>query len=391
MAVFNATIRFHNGKIKDELIEAENIDLAKTIARRKGQVVLIKKSVRLTMFEIRLRPEERQMLLQRLSSMLASRLGASESLEVIRTSFGGTIKKVATRLLKQMESGSDIVEAIEKIGSPHFPATIIALIKAGSKGGETHRALRDAAEFEVEMERVKKGSGNGLWGGVCGFVIAAFVTFGAKFYVAPKVLDSQFFKMSADKIDLSLVNITSNFVGYSMLFLFVIFLFLFLLGTIGRIIAPTASDAIILKIPFYKDIILSKNNYIVLYGLGAMIKSGVSMEESLTLSSTNTNKGSLKDDLERACKAIRNGKPWAQAMRTFHATDRAALSVSQDKDQIADTLDALSYQYREDYKRVMSSFGPSMQLIAALYLVLSSGILFGYTMLPMLQVAAKGM
>ena len=77
-------------------------------------------------------------------------------------------------------------------------------------------------------------------------------------------------------------------------------------------------------------------------------------------------------------------------MHTFHATDRAALSVSADKEQIASTLNALAYQYREDYKRVLGSFGPSMQLIAALYLVLSAGILFGYTILPMLQVAASG-
>lgn len=391
MATFKATIRKTNGKIEVEEFEAENITKARSLARRKGQVVSIKKTTSMHMFEIRLLPEERQMFLQRLSAMLASKLGASESLEVIRTSFGGTIKKVATRMLKYMETGGDVVEAIEKIGQPHFPPTIVALIKAGAKGGETHRALRDAAEFEVEMERVRKGSGSGMWGGIGGFIVAAIVTFTSKFYVAPKVLESQFFKMSADKVDLSFINFLSNIVGYSMLFFFVIFMFLFLLGSVARLIMPTIADNIILKIPFYKDIVLSKNNYIVLYGLAAMIQSGVSMEQSLKLSAKNTQRGSLKDDLERACDAIQKGKPWAQAMRTFHATDRAALSVSQDKEQIAGTLDALSYQYREDYKRVMGSFGPSLQLLAALYLVLSSGILFGYTMLPMLQVAAKGM
>lgn len=391
MANFRATVKYRNGKIETLNLQADDIAAARSLARRKGTLINIKKGTGFKFFEIPLLAEERQMLLQRLASMLASKLGTSEALDVIRSSFGGTIKKMADQMLRHMEAGSDIVEAMEKIGEPHFPRTTIALIKAGAKGGDTWKALRDAAEFEVEMERVRKGSGNGLWGGIGGFIAAALVTFGAKFYVAPKVLESDFFKMSADKVDLTFINLMSNIVGYSMAVFFSIFIFLFLLGSIGRRIIPTQADALILKIPFYKDLVLSRGNYIVLYGLAVMINSGVSMEHSLSLAAENTRKGSLKDDLERAIDAIKKGRPWAQQMHTFHATDRAALSVSADKEQIANTLHALAYQYREDYARVIGSFGPSMQLIAALYLVLAAGILFGYTMLPMLQVAAAGM
>ena len=391
MANFKATIKQRTGKIETINVEAPDIKTASSIARRKGQLIDVKKGTTISFFKIGLLAEERQMLLQRLASMLASKLGTTEALDVIRTSFGGNIKKVSNEMIKHMENGSDLVDAIEKIGPKHFPLTTLTLIKAGAKGGETWKALRDAAEFEVEMERVRKGSGQGLGGGIVGFLLAAIVTFGAKFYVAPKVLESQFFKMQKDKVDLTFIHQMSDIVGWSMVLWFSMFTFLFLLGTVGRLVIPTAADSLILKIPFYKDLVLSKGNYIVLYGLSVMINSGVSMEESLQLAAKDSRKGSLKDDLIRASDAIKKGKPWAQAMRTFHATDRAALSVSVDKEQISSTLSALSYQYREDYKRVIGSFGPSMQLIAALYLVLSAGILFGYTMLPMLQVAAKGM
>lgn len=387
---YRVTIKHRNGKIEVLNVQASDEANAKSIARRKGAVITIKKGSSKAWFEIPLLAEERQMLLHRLASMLASKLGTSEALDVIRTSFGGSIRKIANQMLIHMETGADIVEAIEKIGPPHFPTTTIALIKAGAKGGETWKALRDAAEFEVEMERVRKGGGQGVWGGIAGFIIAAIVTIVSKFYVAAEVMETDFFKMAADSVDLSFINLMSNLVGYSMLFFFTIFMFLFLLGSVGRWAFPTQADSIILKIPFYKDLVLARSNYIVLYGLAVMINSGVSMEQSLGLAASNTRKGSLKDDLERAIDAIRKGKPWAQMMHTFHATDRAALSVSADKEQIANTLNALSYQYREDYKRVVGSFGPSMQLLAALYLVLAAGILFGYTMLPMLQAAANG-
>lgn len=391
MANYRVTVKYRNGKIETVNIHAENLSDARSYARRRGTLISIKKGSALKFFEIPLLAEERQMFLQRLASMLASKLGTSEALDVIRSSFTGNIKKIANQILEYMEAGSDLVDAIEKIGPPHFPTTTIALIKAGSKGGDTWKALRDAAEFEVEMERVRKGAGKGLISGIGGFLAAAVVTIVARFYVAPKVLESDFFKMSAENIDLTFINVLSNIVGYSMLVFFTLFMFLFLLGSVGRLIVPTQADALILKIPFYKDLVLARGNYIVLYGLAVMIKSGVSMEKSLLLSAENTRRGSLKDDLERAIEAIKLGRPWAKTMHTFHATDRAALSVSADKEQIANTLNALSYQYREDYKRVIGSFGPSMQLIAALYLVLSAGILFGYTILPMLQVAAGGL
>lgn len=391
MAYFKATIKNRLGQIEEINIEAESLQSAQAIARKNGNILDIEKTTGLGKWELKMFPEERQMLLLRLSSMLASKLGTSEALTVIIGSFGGRIKKIASRLLKHMEGGSDLVESIEKIGHPHFPVTTIALIKAGSLGGETWKALRDAADFEVEMANVRKGAGKGVLGGVLGFLFAAMVTFASKFYVAPEILSSQFFRMQKEKIDLEFINVLSNMVTGTMIILFTIFITLLMLAVVGRRLFPYKSDAIILKIPFYKDLVLAKENYIVLYGLSVMINSGVSMEKSLRLSADDARKGSLKSDLENAVAAIKVGKPWAKAMSTFHATDIASLSVSADKEQTARSLNALSYQYRSDYKRVVASFGPSMQLLAALYLVLSGVILFGYSILPMLQVAAQGM
>ena len=115
------------------------------------------------------------------------------------------------------------------------------------------------------------------------------------------------------------------------------------------------------------------------------------MEQSLSLTAQASPKGALRKDLEKGVAAIKKGKPWAAAMDSLAETDKAALSVSADREQIADTLGNLSVYYKEAYARVVGSVGPTLQLIAAIFLVLSGGILFGYTMLPMLQVAAQGM
>lgn len=390
MANYIVQVKTRTG-IHEFEIEAKDLAQAKMIAQRKGTLMNVKKGKGNSIFDPKLTPVERQVFLQRFATMLRSKVGASAALDVIRTSFTGTIKRTAAKMLKYMEAGDDVMAAIEKIGPPNFPETMIALIKAGSRSGEIWRALLDAVEFEREMMRVKKGSGAGIWPGVIGFVSAAGVTLGTKFYFAPKMLESDFFKTTQDKIDLSLIDLITNITGYSMLFLTIIFLILLFLSSVGKQIMPSLSDKIIMKIPFYKDLILARNNYTVLYGLSLLVKSGVSMEHSLQLSANTAPKGSLKDDLIRAVNAVKKGQPWSNAMLTLHPTDKAALAISESKEQIANTLDALAFQYRENYARVVGSFGPTLQLVAAVFLVLSGGILFGYTILPILQVSAQGL
>lgn len=390
MANFIAQIKTKKG-VQEIEVEANNLSHAKTLAQRKGTLMSIKKGKGNSLFDPRLTPVERQIFLQRFATMLRSRVGASAALEVIRTSFTGTIRRIATKMLKHMEAGDDVMVSLEKIGSPNFPETMLALIKAGSRSGEIWKALLDAVEFEREMLRVKKGSGAGIWPGIIGFVSAAALTLGTKFYFAPWMMNSDFFKTTKDKIDLTLIDLMTDITGYSMLFLTVIFVVLSFLSSIGKKIMPSASDKIIMKIPFYKDLILSRNNYTVLYGLSLLVKSGVSMEHALQLAANSAPKGSLKDDLLRAVSAVKRGQPWSNAMITLHPTDKAALAISESKDQIANTLDALAFQYRENYARVVGSFGPTLQLLAAVFLVLSGGILFGYTILPILQVSAQGL
>lgn len=390
MANFIAQIKTKKG-VQEIEVEATNLSHAKMLAQRKGTLMSIKKGKGNSLFDPRLTAVERQIFLQRFATMLRSRVGASAALEVIRTSFTGTIRRIAAKMLKHMEAGDDVMASLEKIGEPNFPETMLALVKAGSRSGEIWKALLDAVEFEREMLRVKKGSGAGIWPGVIGFVSAAAITLGTKFYFAPMMMDSDFFKTTKDKMDLSLIDLMTNITGYSMLFLTIIFVVLSFLSSIGKKIMPSASDKIIMKIPFYKDLILARNNYTVLYGLSLLVKSGVSMEHALQLAANSAPKGSLKDDLLRAVAAVKKGQPWSNAMLTLHPTDKAALAISESKDQIANTLDALAFQYRENYARVVGSFGPTLQLLAAVFLVLSGGILFGYTILPILQVSAQGL
>jgi len=385
MRAYIAQVVTRSGAVRTMEVVAENDQVATSIARRNGRVLSLRRKSQFRLGKA-LSPAERQIFFTRLSAMLASRVGTSDALRLIRDTFSGKIKEVAGRLLNFVESGEDLAGAFQKVGSPDFPEATVALISAGSRSGETWRAIKDAADLEYQLASVKKGASSGLLVGIGSFIFAGLTIVVSTLYVGPKIMESPLMKaMPSDAVDIGWVNTTAAVIGYIMAVLMVVALGMWGLASIGRKLVPVRADELILRIPYYKDLILARNNYITLYGLSLLVKSGVRTEEALRLTADGAPPGALQRDLRNAAHAVRIGRPWAQALQTFHPTDRAALTSAVDREQIANTLDNLARQYRDLYAQRLASFVPLLNMLSALFLSLAGGILFAQSILPMLM------
>jgi general secretion pathway protein F len=392
MNTFKVKVRTRTGAVRDLDVVATDKASAMALGRRQGMVLSAEK-IRSFGFSKVFQPADRQIFFTRLSAMLGSRVGTSDALKLLRDNFGGKIRDVSSRLLDLVESGDDLAAAFVKIGAPDFPEATVALIQAGARSGETWRAIKDAADLEYQLSIVKKGASSGLWMGIGSFLFAGITTVVSTMYIGPKILGSDLIKASAGPgggVDIGWITTTGNIMGYTMAALMSIGIFMWILAIAGRRIAPVKADHLILKIPYYKDLVLARNNYITLYGLALLVKSGVRTEEALRLSSLASPPGALRRDLANAQQAVKLGKPWATALSTFHPTDKAALMSSVDREQVYTTLDQLSKQYRDLYAKRLASFVPALNLMSALFLSLAGGILFGESILPMLM-ASKGL
>ena len=88
-------------------------------------------------------------------------------------------------------------------------------------------------------------------------------------------------------------------------------------------------------------------------------------------------------------EAVNAGREWAPAMTRLPATDRAALSFALDKKDVAQTLDVLASTTRDIYTSRVENFGPALNIVAAVAMGLSSIIMFGLTVMPMLQLSSS--
>lgn len=367
-------------------LQASEKSQAERMASRKGTVLDVKKRHGIDLAP-RMSAADRYTFMVRLSTMLGSKVGTAEALRLLSQNFGGTIRKAAKSMLTRVESGYDLPTAME-FDRKNFPATLTALVKAGGAGGQTWRALKDAADFEYKLSQLRKTSNKGIWSALVSFLIAGVLMVTTTEIFGPWVLDNPMFSNNAD-VQVKWVETAGNILTVVMVVMLAVLGGFVWMATIGRQLFPNFFDQIIVKIPYYRELVLAQNNYVTLYKLGLLVKSGVRIEESLQLTWEGCPRGALKTDLQNALAAVRGGRSWGTTMVTLHSTDRAALSASADRDDVARTLDVLAIQHRDIYVQRISSFAPALQLVAALFMSLASGVLFGETVLPMLQLSAS--
>src|SRR3546814_17660251 len=85
--------------------------------------------------------------------------------------------------------------------------------------------------------------------------------------------------------------------------------------------------------------------------------AGVSLEEALDTTYTDTRKGALKDDLSRALTNVKTGKPWADGFRTVHPTNKAALSMATDKERLGELLEQGAENGRASCRERVCQYG----------------------------------
>lgn len=384
MAEFHVRVRTQK-KVENLQISAESSEAAVSLGGRQGRVLSVKRAGRLSgLFKRGMNSDERIIFLRRLSTMVRSRVGLGESLKIMRTAFRGAISRVSLDLMKHVEAGTDFEEAL--INMPKdFPQTTAALIRAGIRGGDIYTALEDAAQFEEEMDRIRRDSSRGVMSAVGSFLISAVIIIGTSLFLGPYVMESDLIKAAGDEVSVDWVFTAADIVAYLMVVITATFLLLLFLAYIVKPLFPSFADRLILKIPVYRDLVLSQSHYTVFYSMAMLVKSGVRMEDTLRLSHEAAPPGEVALDLRRGLTAVRNGKSWPMAMRNLHPTDRAALSTSQDREQVGQSLDAVANQYKHSYARRVQQVVPVLQMVSALFMSIGGALIFGMVILPMLQ------
>lgn len=345
---FNTKILDRSSKTtKNVDISATNFEEARMLAITQGNVLNVKKRS-FVFSSVSLSQQDRIRFMDDLGTMLSSKVSLGDALKEVEFEYKGNIKKVATVLRRRVTEGNDFIESLAMLGEKAFPQTIISLIEAGTQTGNTGDALKDAADFERDDRELKKESGKGMFSAIAGFVLSGILLLGTIFYIKPEMDNSalfQEFPIETPAIDMMLL-VTSIIMSVIMVFA----IFIILLRTIIKWTAPYVADKIVMKIPYYRGVALSRSTFITFYGLSKLIKSGVSTEQSLKVTMENAKKGVLKSDLNAAYSALKDGDSnWPNHLSSLRSIDKASIKNSVNREHTAENLNNVSMLYKRMY------------------------------------------
>jgi general secretion pathway protein F len=209
-----------------------------------------------------------------------------------------------------------------------------------------------------------------------------------QYVVVPKMFDSQIMKMGGDTDYSFWKNIGFYFVvGQSAVL--AILIFLVALATVGRRMAPDKVDAVILKMPLMRDLVISQDNFIGLYRLSLLVQAGIPMNECLVSCAESTRPGALREDFKRALTGLKRGEKWSRYMKTLHPTDRAALMLMPDADELAKNLSYMADQSKSLYLSRLKVIAPTMDIISALLMSIAGFIILIVTTIPQLLLVSE--
>ena len=231
-------------KVVESTISANSKEEARKMAARRGQVLSVSAGGGGGGGKMSL--QDRLMMFQRLASMLGSKVGASEALEIIYQSFSGSIREAARILRDEIKAGATLFEAMERAGPKYFPEAIVAIVKTGSRGGDLSMAIREAARFERELAQVKKESSKGITSAMAGFIAGVITILASTYYVAPMILNSSLVTASGGS-DIGWVMTMANVISIIAMVCSVIMGGIFFYGVVIRPFAPAAVDRGILR------------------------------------------------------------------------------------------------------------------------------------------------
>lgn len=387
MAIYEAKILDDAGA---QLLTISAIDLesARETAERAGRLLYCRK--RLNILGTRyLSSAEREQFLGQLGFLTSSGMGTGEALRTMQINYSGRPAQVASELLAHIQAGQGLDAAMESVGTGDFPAASLALVRAGYRAGQSSDALEAAAEFEVELRKLKESSGTGLVSAFIGFVGAAVMIVGSVYFIGPSVLSSSVIAGAGDAVDVgwasALGNVTAGFIVLVCLGLS--FLFASHLGL--RRIRPLVADKIALAVPLWRDIALAQERYLAFFAVQALVAPAISLEQVFEIASKGTPAGALRNELERAGQAVRDGEPWLPQLDTLGPIDKAALGGASDRGQLAIVFKRLALQYRDRYGRSRETAALALKLVSALCLTIAGAVLFALSVLPMLQASAS--
>lgn len=400
MKRYNYKAKDKTGKVVSGEVEANDPNTAAKLVRGKGLLVLsirpiIESPVAIIRnFKNRITTTDVANFTRQLATMVNAGLPITESLTILKTQAKGSLSKVVSQVLADIEGGESVSKAISKHPTVFSP-TYIALVKSGEVGGVLDTVLvRLADDMEKQQEFRGKVKGALIYPAIIiiGMVIVAFIMM---IFVIPR-LTSLYDEFNAElplptKILIGISNAVIKFWPVTLALV------------VGAIYAFQAyrktpagklkTDELQFKIPIVgelqKQVILTE----LTSTLSLMVGAGVSILEGLNITSEVVGNAVIGNALKDVSLQVEKGFPvsfaFAKHPEAFPFILSQMVSVGEETGKMEEVLRKVSHVFETESDQKVKSLTSAIEPIVMVILGLGVGFLVIAIILPIYNLTSQ--
>lgn len=400
MKRFNYKAKDKSGKLVTGEVEAVNEVLAAKLVRGKGLLVLSIKQVYespitfIRNLKNRITPSDVATFTRQLATMVNAGLPITESLIILKSQAKGSMGKVVSQILADIEGGESVSKAFLKHPTVFTP-TYIALVKSGEAGGVLDTVLaRLADDMEKQQEFKGRVKGALIYPAiiVVGMVIVAFIMM---IFVIPRLTSLY------DEFDAELPLPTKILIGVSDAMI------KFWPVTIALVVGSVYSfqayrkttqgrlwtDQLQFKIPIFgelqKQVILTE----LTSTLSLMTGAGVSILEGLNIAAEVVDNVVIKNAIKDVAVQVEKGFPvsfaFAKHPEAFPFILSQMVAVGEETGKMEDVLAKVSHVFAVESDQKVKSLTSAIEPIVMLVLGLGVGFLVIAIILPIYNLTSQ--
>jgi len=389
-----------SGKVVTGEVEASNESQAARLVRGKGLLVLsIKKAVEnplnlIKKFKDRITTNDVATFTRQFSTMVAAGLPITESLLILKSQAKGSMGKVVSQILADVEGGESMSKSFLKHPAVFSP-TYIALVKSGEAGGVLDTVLvrlADSLEKQQEFKGKVKGALIYPMIIIIGMIIVAFIMM---IFVIPR-LTSLYSEFNAE-LPLPtriLIGMSDAVITYWPITLAVV---------VGGIYAFQAyrktkkgrlkTDELAFRIPIVgqlsREVILTE----LTSTLSLMVGAGVSILEGLNITSEVVSNVVIGNALKDVSTQVEKGFPvsfaFAKHPDAFPFILSQMVAVGEETGKMEEVLSKVSHVFEVESDQKVKSLTAAVEPIVMVILGLGVGFLVIAIILPIYNLTSQ--
>lgn len=399
MKRFNYKAKDRAGRVIKGEVEASDVNAAAKLIKSKGLFVIILRPKMDSIFGLIAKRKDKvtatdvATFTRQLSTMINAGLPITEALLILRSQSKKSLQAIIAQLLADVEAGESFSNSLSKHPEA-FGKTYVALVKSGEVGGVLDAVLQRLADnLEKQQEFSSKVKGALIYPVIIivGMIVVAFIMM---IFVIPKLL-TLYTDMNAKLPGPTKILIAiTGFVGK---YWIIIFALLGLAFYLFRLYKATPEgrrkvDEFIFKIPIYgplqRQIILTD----LTRTLSMMVGAGVSILESLHISSEVVGNTLISDALVDAANQVEKGFPVAFAFskhpEAFPFILSQMVAVGEETGKMEEILSKLSRIFEVDSDEKVKGLTASIEPIVMVILGLGVGFLVVAVILPIYSLSS---